>query len=365
MKSFNKGRHWRLLIILAIIIASTMIITACGNSDNGGNTDKDKVKVTMFIWAGANQGVVPAEVVEAYMDDHPNVEISLYESNNAVTYPKMVAAKKTTPDQPLVHFGFFNVDATTQGDIDDMWESLDPERIPNMKLVDEKFWRADNKGIGQCITPIGIIYNKDKVTEPPTSWTDLWNPKYKGKVTLWDYKWYALVIAALLNGGDENNIDPGFNVWSEHADQIHSLYNSNDQLKNLLVSGDAYISHWFASIYKTWADEGAPLGFAIPKEGVVAFPAYLQIVKGCTPEQKKVAEDIINILLSPEANGRYAELTNNLPTVKGAKLSEAVANDPIFAPEVVDNAINYDWSTIAKKNNEWKDRWDKEVKAKM
>ena len=40
--------------------------------------------------------------------------------------PKMVAAKRTTPDKPLVHCGFFNVDSITKGDVAEMWAKLDP-----------------------------------------------------------------------------------------------------------------------------------------------------------------------------------------------------------------------------------------------
>jgi len=55
---------------------------------------------------------------------HPNVTIELFEGTNAETYPKMVAAKKTTPDQPFVNFGYFNQDVTSKGDIEDLWETL-------------------------------------------------------------------------------------------------------------------------------------------------------------------------------------------------------------------------------------------------
>ena len=78
------------------------------------------VKITFFIWAGSNQGVVPREVFKAYREAHPEVTIEELESTNAITYPKMVAARRTTPDNPLVSCGFFNVDAITRGDADEM-----------------------------------------------------------------------------------------------------------------------------------------------------------------------------------------------------------------------------------------------------
>jgi putative spermidine/putrescine transport system substrate-binding protein len=361
----------------AMALAAAML-AACGgsgkpigtsappSSSGGSSANKDeKVKVTMFIFAGSNQGVVPREVAAEYVKTHPNVEIEFLESTNAATYPKIVAAKQATPDKPLVQFGFFNVSSTDQGLVDDLWEPLNPERIPNMKNTMTNLQRAENKGVPYQLSVMGLMYNKDKVKEPPTSWADLWSEKYRGRVVTFDYQWQALVMAAKLNGGSEANIDPGFKIWSENAKNLKALVNSNDALKNLVVSGDAWIAPWWGSQYKTWLDEGAPLGYVTPKEGPISFPLYLQVLKGVTPAQRKVAEEIINLLLAPEAAGRYAELTNGIAAVTNAKVSDKVKNDPIFSPLLAEKAIQLDWAIMAKKNSEWKERWDKEVKSKL
>ncbi|MDR7434528.1 MAG: extracellular solute-binding protein [Armatimonadota bacterium] len=322
-----------------------------------------KVKLTMFIWAGANQGVVPREVVRQYLRTHPNVEIEFWESNNTITYPKMVAAKQANPNNPLIHFGFFNIDASNRGDVDDMWLPLDEKKIPNMRFVHPSLRRPGNHGIGYGISAMGLMYNKNLVQEPPNSWSALWDPKWRGKVTFFDNNFIPLVLAARLNGGSEKNIDPGFKVWSENAKNIRALVTSNDQLKNLLVSGEALIAPWFTSIWKFWELEGAPLGFINPKEGVVAFPIYLQIVKGSTPEQIRIAEEIINELLAPENNARYARLTFGIPSVKGAQIAESVRQ--ILNPKLLDTAIWLDWATMAQRASEWRQRWEREVKSRM
>jgi putative spermidine/putrescine transport system substrate-binding protein len=356
MKLYKNCRRTPWLFFLVGMIFFVMIATPCL---------AQKVELTMFIWPGSNQDVVPKEVINEYMKSHPDVKIRLYESSNAVTYPKMVAAKKTTPDKPLVHFGFFNISASSSGDIDDMWESLDPKGIPNMVLTEKSLWRKDNKGITYGGFPIGLMYNKDKVKVPPTSWADLWHPRFKGKVAMWDYTWFAQIMAARLNGGNEKNMDPGFKLWAENAKQIHSLITSNDQMKNLIVSGDAWIAPWYSFLFRNWEKEGAPLGYANPKEGMIFFPIFLQIVKGCTPDQKKVAEEIINIMLTPEKNGRYNELTVGIPTVTNAVVSKDIHEDPLFSPGVLKTLIHLDWKTIAEQTSEWKERWDKEVKPKL
>ena len=182
------------------------------------------VKITFFIWAGSNQGVVPREVFKAYREAHPEVTIEELESTNAITYPKMVAARRTTPDNPMVSCGFFNVDAITRGDADEMWESMNPERIPNLANVLPQYRRLDNRGVGYQMSGIGILYNKNAVKTPPTSWTALWDPANRGRVVMFDYNTQMLSIAARLNGGSEHDIDPGFKIWSDNAQNLRALF---------------------------------------------------------------------------------------------------------------------------------------------
>lgn len=324
-----------------------------------------KVNITFFIWAGSNQGVIPTKVIEDYRAAHPNVTIDILESNNTITYPKMVAARRTTPDDPLVHCGFFNVDAITKGKVDDMWAPVSTADVPNMANVLERFVRPEGKGIGYQTSTIGIMYNTDKVKEPPKSWSVLWADGNDKQVTFFDYDTRMLAIAARLNGGDERNIDPGFEVWANHAGNIRALVDSNDAVKNLIVSGDAYYSPWFASLASVWMKEGAPLGFAAPEEGMIAFPVYLAIANGVTPEEKKVCGDLINTLLEPENAARYGELTYSVPVTTNAALSDEQKANPLLSLEAAEKAILLDYDYIAEMSSDWRERWDREVKFKM
>lgn len=325
---------------------------------------EDPVEITFFIWAGSNQGVVPMEVIEAYREANPHVTINVLESNNTITYPKMVASRRTTPEDPLVHCGFFNVDSMSKGDVDDMWESLDPALVPNMENVIEKFRRPDNRGVGYQMAGIGILYSNAAPT-PPTSWTDLWSEAYRDKVTMFDYDTRMMVIASRLNGGDERNMDPGFKVWADNAENLKALVDSNDGVKNLLVAGDAWAAPWFSSLARVWIDEGAPLSFVMPKEGAIAFPIFLTIAKGVTDDERKVCSDLVNSLLSADNAGRYGELTFSIPVVEGATMTDEQKNDPTLNLDLAKNAIVPDYSYIAEMTPDWRKRWDREVKFKL
>lgn len=350
----------------------TAFLAACGGSGNGAAGGD--VNVTEFIWVGSGQGVTPREVRKTYLEAHPNVSIDFVEGTNAETYPKILASLQITPDDPLVNFGFFNSDAMTKGTLADIWLPLSPERVPNIEGVLPDFRLPGDKGVYFASSPVGIMYSAEvfeqKGWAPPSSWNDLWDPKYKGKVAVWDapaWSFNGLAVTARVNGGGEENIEPGMAIYEKaaKAGQIHSLYTSNSQAQQLLVSGDAWITPFFFGIMQPWVEDGAPLGYAVPKEGQIAFPLGFAMVKGSSPAQQQVATDVIDMMLAPEVVSRWSNLTFSVPVVRDAKVNPSLAKLPAYQPAAISNQIALDWETIADKNDEWLQAWDRRVKGNL
>lgn len=331
---------------------------------------QDPVDTTMFVWVGSNQGVVPREVREAYIAENPHVSIELLEGTNAETYPRIKASLEMTPDQPLVNFGFFNVDGTTKGTLDDIWLPLGEAKVPNLSNILDPYRRPDDIGVFWGLSGIGLVYHKELVDPPPTSWNDLWDPKYAGKVAFWDapaWSFNGLVATARLNGGGEDNIDPGMQVYAEAArnGHIHSLFTANDQLRQLMVAGEVLISVFFKGIMAPWEAEGAPIGYVVPEEGQIAFPLGFQMVRGSTEAQQDVAQDMINLMLERETLRRYCNLTATIPTAKDMVLDPPYDTDPAYQPEAIEGAMQLDWAKIAEMNDDWVQQWNREVVANL
>ncbi len=324
-------------------------------------------RLTLFVWSGVNLPTVANEVAKFYSQSNPGTKIEVLEGQNFEVYPKMVSARKLTPDRPLVHVGYSNTPFAFQGDVDDMWETLDLNNIPNAANILDAYKRPGNKGIGFSTAPVGLMYNPAFVREAPTSWTDLWNPRFRGKVTAIKYAWYlnGLVMAARLNGGSEKNIDAGFKLWSERASQYAVFANSNNDTRDLIVRGDAWLSVMFGGNVLTWKRDGAPLEFVIPREGMIAFPLYMVVVKGVTPQQKRIAEEVINLVLSERWLARWAVLNNFVPTSKKVVVPPSLRDQPMYSPKETERAIQLDWATMAQNETVWRERWDKEVVARI
>jgi len=362
--------------------AALSFLAACGPGGTSGSSPSTAaggkpagadgpVKLSFFVYVGANQGVVPREVVAEYTKANPNVTIELYEGTNAETYPKMVAARKTTPDQPIVNFGFVNADANAKGDVDDLWEQLDPANVPTLGNVLDNFKRKDNKGIAWGMVGIGLMYNTENVKTAPTSWLDFWDAKFKGRLALSNGNHYlsGLVTTTRANGGKESDaaaIDKTIKLMSDKAKegQIRLFFLSNDQVKQPMIRGEVWLSGWFNSSVDIWANqEKGPFGYAAPKEGQIAFTLYHHVVKGSSPAQKYHAEKIINMMNEKKWLSRYCNLTHSIPVAKDIELDKALADQEAFKTKNIEGAIQLDWPTIASKNAEWNERFNKEVVA--
>ena len=328
----------------------------------------EKVALSMAVFAGGRNPVIPKRVVAEYIAAHPEASIEVIESSNAALYPQMRAAQQANPDKPLVNIGYYNTASSFQGDADDMWESLDPARIPNMNNILPNLRRPDNKGAAPVLSPIGIVYNKDKMATPPKSWVELFtDPALRGRIVGTDYGWAfnGLLQAVMVHGGDVRKPEAGFKFIADNAKQYLTLAAGGSQIINLFGSGEAWICIQSRSFQNNLINSGINAGFVIPDEGAILQPIFLQIVKGTSPEQRAVAEAIINILLSPEIVSEYVAGEAYTPAISGVSIPAELADDPALKPDVADKALKVDWAAMAEVDSDYREMWDQQVKTQL
>lgn len=338
---------------------------ALGGCGSGSPSAGGKIQLRMFVFLGAELGTMPKEFAKEYEDAHPDVSIEIYEESNKVGYPKMVAAKRTTPDKPFVNLGFFNAQTTAQGKLDEMWAKLDYAAMPNAADVRDPFKRDDGLGIGIGSDQVGLLYNTERAPEPPRSWSALWDPAYRDRVVFFGFAYEALLMAARLNGGSLQDLEPGWRLWEQNAQQIRTLVSSNPQYLNVMSDGSGWLTSYFNGTGNQWTEDGAPIAYAVPDEGAISSPIYLQSVAANTPRQQEVCQDIINEMLSPGWCARWAETSIEVPGNRKAKLPPKLAKLPAFQEETIDNFVEVDFAYVGQHLNEWNDRWDRDIATRI
>lgn len=244
-----------------------------------------------------------------------------------------------------------------RGQFQDAFEKLDPAIVTNLAALYPRA-RVSDYTVITNFGLYGIAYNP-KLVDAPTSWLDLWKPEFKGRVTTAGFdaaNLELLVLMARLNGGDEDNIDPGFAKMAELGKNITVFYNQHAQLLDLFRHEDVVMARWIRGRVDWAKTQGVDLAFVAPKEGAIAMVSTAHVVKGSP--NKELAMKFVNHLLSEANQIGYATDLGYTPARAGLDLAGA---DVPYGEEAVNSLLISDWAKIVPKMDAWKERWDKEV----
>jgi len=203
-------------------------------------------------------------------------------------------------------------------------EELDATKVPNLVHVlpnlRAPFYAA------HIYSPQVLIYNPDKVAEPPKRFADLLDPKYHGRVGVGDINYfYIMMAAALAATGDLNKVDAPETqalALKLNANGLH-LYPSTDSIGAGIKSGEIDVGIMWLARVVMWQNAGIPVKASFPSEGCVLYMSGMAVPKNAG--NKAGAYKYLNAMLDPSAQLRFAEKMGYLPTVDDATLTGKVA----------------------------------------
>jgi putative spermidine/putrescine transport system substrate-binding protein len=221
--------------------------------------------------------------------------------------------------------------------------------------------------VGYGYYATGLGYNKAVFAKngwpAPTSWNDLGDPKFKGKVVVGSTVGYgieALVMLARANGGSEKNIEPGFAFMAKKvAPNALNWESSQANIAQQLQSGEAALVAWSNIRVQGVIDQGAPVAFVYPKEGARQGLNAMCVVNGAP--QPKLAQQFLEELLSPATQVELARSASFGPVNSKVKLEPEIARKVVYGPEQTKALVPVDWAAINKQLPEWTKRWNREV----
>jgi len=233
--------------------------------------------------------------------------------------------------------------------------------IPNLKDIDAH-WTTQFKGMGVALDYVGygIAYREDLVPKAPKTWSDLWDPAYKGKVIVpnigsWG-SWEMLVTAARLNGGSESNMAPAFEQMKKLKPNVRQFFSSGVDITQLLGSGDAWVCGMTTNIPPYGLiDAGKPVKFIYPSDGAMAGVASYHIAN--KSKNAALCKAFINFALSPEAQSAFCAAVIAGPVNNKATLTDKIRQ----RVPARDKLSTFDWFKILPQMQDLTDQWNQEV----
>lgn len=203
----------------------------------------------------------------------------------------------------------------------DMLEKIDFSNIPNFKYINEKYKGLAYDPKNEYTVPyfashFGIVYNTDIIKEPITKWADLWNPKYKGEIIMYDLPRLSMSVALQklgysINTQDMDQLNEAKNELIKQKPLVYAYL--TDEARDLVIQGDAAITVMYSGDALLMRTQNENLKYVTPEEGMNMQVDNLAIPKGT--KNKKNAEIFINYFTDPKVATANAEWMEGFTSV--------------------------------------------------
>lgn len=321
-------------------------------------TEEEVQKLAVLSQPGAMPTLCRDISSAAIKQRYPKLEIEVVDSNNATSYPRMLAQR----NRPVISGAMMNDYFAQRGIADGMWEKFDPEIMTNLKTVPQELMTPGGFGIPFAVQPYGIMYNPDKV-EKPESWTDLWKPEYEGRVSMWDAYFDAYVIAGVA-AGKGPDVEEGIKAWAPHKKNIGAWVSSPIVEADLVHRGEVWLAPHWGGYVELARSQGKNVAFTIPKEGAVQWTCHMQLVKGFTPGESRLAQAYMNTWLSEDFQLGMLRNAFWSPMNSAVTIPEELKQPGVISVEdAIKNLIRPDFVKIGSQIPKYKSLIDRNLKS--
>lgn len=324
----------KLLSLSICMIIMTVFFAGC---------NKSTAEEINFFNYGEN---IDKETVEEFEEKY-GIKVNIETFDDMETMYQKLSKGGTKYDVVLVS------DALMPRMIDqNLLQELNKDNVPNISQMDEAYLNLEidpgNKySVPYMFGTVGLIYNKDVVTEKVDSWDILWNEKYKDKIFMFD-TYRDTLGAALkklnysLNSTNPKELEEAKQLLLDQRKLVNPIYGV-DNGTTMIPAGETDINMIWSGEGLNLQDEYPNLVYVVPKEG-----ANFWIDSLCIPANAKnvsAAEKFINFVSDKESALRIADEIGYTTPNKEARLEqpEEVRNNPnAYMPkEIMDRCEIY------------------------
>lgn len=339
-------------ILFALAVVSMVGCSASGvdsseiTSSNGyvcpepsPRLEVESKSINIYTWAE----YVPADVIECFglMYD---IEVSTdFFSSNEELYAKVAIGEGINP-YDVIHPSDYMIGVLMR---EGHLQQLDKSKLPNLVNLDQDLISAYGASLDYLVPyqmgTQAIIYNSETVVTPPTSWADLWNPEYEGRIVSIDDNRVIIGATLLILGYDVNTTDEA-ELQEAKRKLLELMPNirvfDSDSPKTALISGEVDLGIvWNGEAFLA-QQENPALQYVYPEEGSIIFYDGMGISP--TAPHPDAAYAWLNYLLQgnnnwltlvdyPYTNPNQAALDyakENAPDVYEAYINSNITNTP-------------------------------------
>ena len=237
--------------------------------------------------------------------------------------------------------------------------------LPLVRMKDQVY------GVPFMWGPNPIIYDTTVCKQPPDSWSVMWDPKYKGKISVWD-DLSTVYMAAQVLGFDKPDPSRLYNLSDDQLEavrkkllelkpNIRKMWSTGGELTNLFENHEVVIAMGWPLNTADLKKANFPAGETIPKENTTGWIDHLMITAGS--DNKDLAYQFLEFMVEAQTQKRVADVTGYAPANPHAAQYMTGEEVKSLHLDDVDNYQKriYFWQNVPRRN-QYTEIWN-EVKA--
>ncbi len=169
--------------------------------------------------------------------------------------------------------------------------------------------------------PNPLLYETTAFRTVPDSWSVLWDPKLKGKVSVWD-DLSTVYMAAQVLGYDKPDPSALYNLTDVQLEKvkqklielkpnIRKMWSTGGELTNLFENHEVQIAMGWPLMTNQLRQRRFPIGETIPKENTTGWIDHLMIT--AASEHKDLSYQLLEYLTEARTQKQVSAVTGYLP----------------------------------------------------
>jgi spermidine/putrescine-binding protein len=209
---------------------------------------------------------------------------------------------------------------------------LDLSKIPaypqlSARLRESPLVKANGQTYGVPFVwgPNPLLYDTNAFPKAPESWSDLWNPKLKGKISLWD-ELSSIYMAAQVLGYDKPDPNQLYNLSDEQLEavkkklielkpNVRTFWSTGGALTNLFQQHEITAAMGWPLMTVELRKLNYPIGETIPKENTTGWIDHLMITAASS--HKELAQAFLEYMVEPQTQKLVTDVTHYTPANPG------------------------------------------------
>lgn len=169
--------------------------------------------------------------------------------------------------------------------------------------------------------PNPLIYDTTALPQAPDSWTIFWDPKMKGKLSVWD-DLSTVYMAAQVLGYDKPDPSHLYNLSDQELEavkkkllelkpSIRKMWSTGGELTNLFQNHEIIAAMGWPLMTNQLRKAQFPVGETIPKENTTGWIDHLVITAGS--ENKELAHQFLEFMIQAQTQKKATDITGYTP----------------------------------------------------